>query len=465
MIAISVELLADRYHATPWGRAANEGDVEWPPSPWRLARGLVAAWYRLPDHERPDEDDLVEALRALAPPPRFVLPPASVGQTRHYMPLAEHGPKVETRLVLDAFVRTAPQAVVMTWPHQPGTGVRETLDALLPGLGYLGRAESPCVATLRDDAPEGALVAVPLEQAEGEGGEIVRLLCLDEQPTLAGLSTSTAELRQRRTQAPPDGRFVDYLRSARALDPPRQRTQQPSGKRVQFLRFALQAAAVPPVSEALRLGELFRAVALRQADGLPDEAVGLLRGKIGPDGAPATGHRHCHYLSTDEDGDGRLDHLTVWCPDDLGARELRALDVRRLGSWWVEHPIHLVLVASGLRSGHDPGPLARGTVWESHTPFLPPRHRKRRGGVVRDDYPDQVALELRRRNLPEPAEVTPVRTGHRHWGEFRRERGRREARGDLPAMGFRLRFHEPVSGPISLGRNSHFGMGLFMPST
>jgi CRISPR-associated protein Csb2 len=30
-----------RYHATPWGHHVNEGQVEWPPSPWRLLRALM----------------------------------------------------------------------------------------------------------------------------------------------------------------------------------------------------------------------------------------------------------------------------------------------------------------------------------------------------------------------------------------------------------------------------------------
>lgn len=50
MIAISLTFPAGRYHATPWDRHVNEGAVEWPPSPWRLLRSLVAVWKRtLPD--------------------------------------------------------------------------------------------------------------------------------------------------------------------------------------------------------------------------------------------------------------------------------------------------------------------------------------------------------------------------------------------------------------------------------
>ena len=39
-----------RYHANPWDRAVNEGATEWPPSPWRILRALVATWHtRWPD--------------------------------------------------------------------------------------------------------------------------------------------------------------------------------------------------------------------------------------------------------------------------------------------------------------------------------------------------------------------------------------------------------------------------------
>jgi CRISPR-associated protein Csb2 len=43
---------------------------------------------------------------------------------------------------------------------------------------------------------------------------------------------------------------------------------------------------------------------------------------------------------------------------------------------------------------------------------------------------------------------------------------RRAKQGAFPylgAHGFELEFAEPVQGPIALGRNSHFGMGLFLP--
>ena len=122
MIAIGVRFLAGRYHATPWGRHVNEAAPEWPPSPWRLLRGLVATWKRkVPEL---DQGKVESILRALAAPPQFSLPPATVGHTRHYMPWFKKGPDDRT-LVFDAFV-AVPREV--------------RLVALWPGVEQIGRA-------------------------------------------------------------------------------------------------------------------------------------------------------------------------------------------------------------------------------------------------------------------------------------------------------------------------------------
>ena len=85
MIAIQLDFPGGRFHATPWGRDVNEGVVEWPPSPWRFLRALLATWHmKLPDLL---ETDVREVIEKLYPPPVFWLPAVSQGHTRHYMPL------------------------------------------------------------------------------------------------------------------------------------------------------------------------------------------------------------------------------------------------------------------------------------------------------------------------------------------------------------------------------------------
>lgn len=150
MIGIRLSFPAGRYHATPWGRHVNEAAPEWPPSPWRLLRGLVAVWRRkCPELEA---HTVMAVLTRLAAPPEFVLPPASTGHTRHYMPWFKKGPDDKT-LVFDAFValdKSTPVQIV--WPLAELDGLQRTILAtLLKNLGFLGRAEAWCLAKLLED--------------------------------------------------------------------------------------------------------------------------------------------------------------------------------------------------------------------------------------------------------------------------------------------------------------------------
>lgn len=230
------------------------------------------------------------------------------------------------------------------------------------------------------------------------------------------------------------------------------------------MRFVLHSRRLPPLTDALALGELARANALRRADGRGSEVVRRLRGRS-QDGL-LDGHRHCHFISTDEDKDGRLDHLTVWCPDGLGDEERKVLAAPVLRSWWLgDHRIELEVV-----DAHDGGAapwfLSSADRWGSHTPFLPVRHRKATTREVRDSYEAQVQLELKRRGLPAAASVIvdSASAATQRWDQFRRERHHRDPRRDIPALGVALVFREPVDGPIALGRLSHFGMGVFLPT-
>src|SRR5208283_2959666 len=204
VIAIAVSFLSGRYHATPWGRHVNEGAPEWPPSPWRLLRGLVATWKRklseLPQLE-------VEAiLKTLSTPPEFYLPSASVAHSRHYMPWFKKGPLDKT-LVVDAFVAVPREAeLVIIWPERElNAPHREKLARLLEHLNFLGRAEAWCTARLLDYA-EGATVpdkvnCRPLSdtKARPDGYEVVRILCVD--PDLAFRNTRAPKIDKQSPRA------------------------------------------------------------------------------------------------------------------------------------------------------------------------------------------------------------------------------------------------------------------------
>ena len=94
------------------------------------------------------EGNIEALLTALASrPPSFRLPPATLGHTRHYMPLGSTDANKRTK-VFDAFVVLDPrQEVVFHWETVSlAPGPSQALDLLLSQLGYFGRAESWCSA-------------------------------------------------------------------------------------------------------------------------------------------------------------------------------------------------------------------------------------------------------------------------------------------------------------------------------
>lgn len=145
MLAIGFSFPGGRYHATPWGRHVNEAEVEWPPSPWRIVRALIAVWHRKLRQEKFSREALRSLLAAMAqsPLPVYALPDALLTHKRHYMPSGE-GKKDKNTLVFDAFAHMAPKAgITAMWPElELSEEQLRLLDVLLEHLNYLGRAES-----------------------------------------------------------------------------------------------------------------------------------------------------------------------------------------------------------------------------------------------------------------------------------------------------------------------------------
>src|ERR1043166_4261706 len=110
MTVLELRFPAGRYHATAWGRHVNEGAVEWPPSPSRILRALIATWY-LTARSEIAEATVPALADALSEPPVFRLPRATTAHTRHYMPYNE-GKNEKTTKVFDTFVQLPERASV-----------------------------------------------------------------------------------------------------------------------------------------------------------------------------------------------------------------------------------------------------------------------------------------------------------------------------------------------------------------
>ena len=138
MLCLRFTFPAGRYHASAWGTQVNEAVIDWPPSPWRLLRAVIAGWHRLDDADsEPIARSLIGKLASCDP--HYRLPRYGEGHTRHYMPNDN-----STTMTFDAFLAFAPRASL--WVGFPGVELVEKesalLDRCLAHLGYLGRSES-----------------------------------------------------------------------------------------------------------------------------------------------------------------------------------------------------------------------------------------------------------------------------------------------------------------------------------
>lgn len=488
MLAIKFTFTANRYHATQWGRHVNEGVLEWPPSPWRILRSIVAVWRRtLPDLEGERVEPILGALASEYP--KFHLPPASTAHTRHYMPYNE-GMRERTTLVLDSFVAIEPRcSLFAVWPNvELDTQQRSDLGLILRNMPYLGRAESWVNAELTPEYPEPNSYALENGALPQDDLEVVRTLVPNSGIGLEKLQVETSKLRGQGRIDPEGAHWFPYLRRHDCFTS--FRTKRPRkaarGEGATAIRFALFGKVLPMAFDTLRWGDLARKSAMAQyGRNNNGEVSRSLSGKESS-GTPLKGHRHAFYLPTDEDGDGRLDHLTVWTPGGLTAAEFQAvLSINALNPGGLREPVQLAYQSHGVAVDFvGVSPLfGSSRVWRSLTPYVLTRHVKFRGPLdengrktMTDGPEEQVAREVSLRwsgnlNLINVVahnrrdSIAPMRKGEsggfRPFDFFTHKKGGGSSGGGV--FNFKLEFDHPVNGPLALGFACHQGLGIFVP--
>lgn len=235
--------------------------------------------------------------------------------------------------------------------------------------------------------------------------------------------------------------------------------------------FAIGAAMRPPITRAIAVGDRVRSALVAHSNGHP-----TFLGKM--DGGPRMGHGHAFFLPADDDGDGRLDRIVICARDGFDERALAALErLHRTPVWGYGGPdLRLTWLATcraddvgGLVSESRRGRAAQlglARIWESHTPFVPPRFPRKRGGRAVDTVEEQARKMIAMLDLPEPATITPLTSDETPagvpWERFLLRRQHGGARGWLRGHGLRLVFDQPVRGPIALGYGAHQGLGQFV---
>ena len=278
-------------------------------------------------------------------------------------------------------------------------------------------------------------------------------------------------MRKQNQLEPSSTRWITYTRPADLFKSQRvKEARRRQTKNYTVARFALSSSVLPLVTDAMPFAEMTRFALshCRAGNSYSPALTGKTR-----DGVPLTGHEHAHFFVTDEDEDGRLDHLTVYAPCGLNRDDVEALGQLSSVRRYKNRPnVRMVLLGLGQTNEFDDVPaFEMKKCWRSVTPFSLPRFANRGGGKParpRDLPEAQLLRELKNRGLPKPVRVTRVDgyqtkklSGFR-WLEFHTRRLRKETEGKGLA-GFEIEFAEPVAGPIAVGFGCHFGLGLFMP--
>lgn len=380
MLTIEIRFVTGRYHATPWGHHANEGLVEWPPSPWRLLRALLATW-----HFKANRDisaELMESLlvRLASEAPSFLLPTqVTYGHTRHYMPLYKES---KTTKLFDTFLAISPaQPVRIIWPTlRLPDEEQAALELLLPRMSYLGRAESwvearSCTHEDLLDAPyphekwepwndqtlppdhqiTRCLLPQPAEiyndwraekltvlaqhtleskrekqRQKGKSADKVKLTKQDRkklEKALPGslteaLQVDTGVLQKEKWSRAPGTQWVEYVRPMNHLyaATPTRRPSSTQEVRPTVARFALSSPVLPRLVDALALNEVLHACLVEKSPSKAPVFTGC-----DERGQPLKGHQHVYLLPEATRGQS-ITHVTLYAKMGFDEKAIQVLD-------------------------------------------------------------------------------------------------------------------------------------------
>jgi CRISPR-associated protein Csb2 len=493
--------LTGRFHATRWNQNPFEDSSgEWPPSPWRLLRTLAGRWFQYARETGDRNTELRDRLltKLAAKPPAFYLPPNAESSSdwssrglKQYQPTSlEKSDKkkgepwikrAQTTLAVDGFTVVPPNVPVLwiwqTLDMENSPDESSLLENLLHRITYFGRAES--LSLIRRN-PTVRTAQMANCQLRPEAGNTSPVLISDpaEALNVEVLLANNDDRLLRGRRIPPGTTWWHAQRPARPIIKPAAR--MPARPPVSIMQFAVGGHVFPPKDSWIRVTERFRGTALdslakilmrnpqSRFRNLPREQqaeYSLFTGKLSPNQALEGAHLHLRFWLLPDAG-GAPTRLVCYRALPLRAVEQEALLIasKLPLSWQYGNPDwRLRFVPLPSDTPLPQNCLGTAAVWETITPYVPPRHVLRRNGELKPGHSieAQVCNDLLSVGLPEGA-ITVDETSHR-WVKVHRPLRLRGGQTNDLKLGYhvRVQFSSPITGPVSLGHSSHFGLGLF----
>ncbi|MGH7117373.1 MAG: type I-G CRISPR-associated protein Csb2 [Stellaceae bacterium] len=490
-----------RFHATPWRiNPFDDPYGEWPPSPWRLTRAVVARWYQWRREEAGTwpEDQIKKLIGALCTSNYcFYLPDQARQSTimRQYQPV-EFGsnPAAKKAAGIRSYGISLTQDNAWCIPPDDnlfwfveGDGWTPELSGVLhrclERIVYFDRAEALTCICLTDEAPISANVTLTESRTSSRLAPVL-VPCFDA--TRTDVERVTQDPLAARN-IPQGARLLYAQRPARppAREAPRRMPMRPDTHLVQFalgwtvapkqratVRLTARRAAVLRNLYRMKTGNL-KATWSDVPAGIRDEIAGM----TGKDarGEPLRGPRaHAGFLLW-WDG-GVPTRLLVWRgarPFDEDEQEAMLSAAAQELSWAATGPDapkqwKIKLIPLDTTVPAPPGfDGASAMAWRTLTPYVPSRHHLR-GGKVRESetIESQIRRELAARGygatLLSVEEIEPPTWVAVHVP--RRQAGQQPFIGDRRGYRLRLCFEAPIFGPLRHGHSSSFGLGIFVPA-
>ncbi|MBI4524494.1 MAG: type I-U CRISPR-associated protein Cas5/Cas6 [Deltaproteobacteria bacterium] len=496
---IEVELLSGRYHAHIWGESQfGMAGPEWPPSPWRLLRALASAWFSARPHpaSEGERDALLEVL-GRSPPPEMWLPRTSLHEVRFYQPVWLDGsPKRMPHH--DHFA--APQGGVFWFRFGVALSEvhRSLLADLLGHIRYFGRSESRARLRLAEGAEPPAGVKPVMARDENSSSANVRYLRVlypgsdfratdlwsvrasgDKKKSGKAAGTEAHPphlvdtLLDKKMPLPCGARWIEYAVPQTILvheiRPPVQSPAPAPEINLSEVRFRLSRRIAIPIQQLVAVARAFReAVVGAHRRTAPGQNSRTLTGHEA-DGGVVRGHSHAYYLPRLAARGMNIDEIVVRVPaGKLTRAELDALlSVGRIHTSGRSYPITVLpeAVSANIASG------VSARRWRSTTPFLLPlRHRRGNGLSVEQQTAECIERLCGRRparleSLPGPRGLGSLISllAHEYARDDRRLNGRPWRLTKRLGFWLELTFDEPITLPVAIGADAHFGAGQFSP--